>query len=352
MTYFFYQKDRKEIVPVLDPEKNKIAKEKLEHLLKNPKQFNIPEWIVNSEEVYLYNTKGNIEKANSLYIKQKECIYDMSNSLNDLSSKEWLPETVTVFAQKGLGASNVEAQIEKLHPAPFSYQDVARHIKFFTKEGDLILDPFVGVGSSLKAACVENRRGIGIELNSRYVELCNERIRVELSDTMPYKGKQEVICADSTLYLKNFMDSTFDFIITSPPYWNILDQKDHKAKLRESESLDTKYSEHESDLANIDDYNQFLEKLSNVFVECSRILKPNKYLAIIVSDFRKSEKFYMFHSDLSNLIERKSNFVLKGIKILYQRHKSIFPYGYPYSFVPNVHHQYVLIFKNEINGIK
>ena len=70
-------------------------------------------------------------------------------------------------------------------------------------------------------------------------------------------------------------------------------------------------------------------------------------MAIIVSDFRKKENYYIFHADLAREIERISPFKLKGIKILYQRHKSIFPYGYPYSFVPNVHHQKVLIFQNQ-----
>lgn len=352
MQYYFYKKEKREIVPVTDDLLNEQARVKLSHILSETKKYKIPTWILESKEVFLYNTGGNIAKANSLYVKDKDCVYDLSNTLNDLSSKEWIPETVTVFSQKGLGAANKDAQIEKLHPAPYSYQDVARHIKFFTKEGDYVLDPFLGVGSTLKAACYENRRGLGIELNQKYADLSIKRISVEVPDNMPYKDKQEVICGDSTVVLKDIEDNIIDFVITSPPYWNILDQKDHKAKQRENELLDTKYSDNDNDLANIDDYEDFLNKLCAVFVECSRILKKDKYIAIVVSDFRKSEKYYMFHSDLSNLLEQKSPFVLKGIKILYQRHKSIFPYGYPYSFVPNVHHQYVLIFKNQKNGKK
>lgn len=352
MQYYFYKKEKREIVPVTDDLLNEQAKVKLTHILSEAKKYKIPTWILACKEVFLYNTSGNIAKANSLFVKDKDCVYDMANTLNDLSSKEWIPETVSVFSQKGLGAANKDAQIEKLHPAPYSYQDVARHIKFFTKEGDYVLDPFLGVGSTLKAACYENRRGLGIELNKKYADLSIKRIEVEVPDNMPYKNKQEVICGDSTVLLKNIEENTIDFVITSPPYWNILDQKDHKAKQRENELLDTKYSDNDNDLANIDDYEDFLNKLCAVFVECSRILKKDKYIAIVVSDFRKSEKYYMFHSDLSNILEQKSTFVLKGIKILYQRHKSIFPYGYPYSFVPNVHHQYVLIFKNQKNGKK
>lgn len=352
MKYFFYKKEKKEIVPVEDTELNKKAKVLLESYLKEPEAHNIPSWILSSKEVAIFQTKGTLEKANALYVVDKECVYDMSNTLNDLSSKEWLPETVTVFAQKGLGAGSSEAQIEKQHPAPYSYQDVARHIRFFTKEGDYVLDPFVGVGSTLKAAATENRRGLGIELNPKYAELSRLRIETELPLLSEYKDKQETKCGDSLVVLKTIEDNIFDFVITSPPYWNILDTVDSKAKQREAEDLDTKYSDSDNDLANIGDYQEFLVKLTDVFIECARVLKNGKYMAIVVSDFRKSEKYYMFHSDLAAMLEQRSSFVLKGIKILYQRHKSIFPYGYPFSFVPNVHHQYVLILRNEKNGKK
>ncbi len=55
------------------------------------------------------------------------------NHFNDLSPKEWIQETISVFIQKGLGANHRDAQIERQHPAPFSFQDVGRLIRFFTK---------------------------------------------------------------------------------------------------------------------------------------------------------------------------------------------------------------------------
>ena len=86
---------------------------------------------------------------------------DPRNKLNALTSKEWIPETVSVWTQKGLGAKHPDAQIEKQHPAPFSFTDVARLVRFFTKPDDTVLDPFVGVGSTLKACALERRKGIG-----------------------------------------------------------------------------------------------------------------------------------------------------------------------------------------------
>lgn len=349
MSYKFYKRERKEIVPVQNISLNNQAEELLDSWLKDDTK-KIPEWVRKAKEKAIFQTVGCLEKANAIYVLDTNSIYDLGNTLNDLSSKEWLPETVSVFSQRGLGAGSNEAKIEKQHPAPYSYQDVARHIRFFTKEGQVVLDPFVGVGSTLKAAALENRRGIGIELNSRYAKLAAERIEIEVPDSVEYKKSQEVICGDSKEKLKNLASDSIDFIMTSPPYWNILDKVDHKANLRESENLDTKYSESEDDIANIPDYRLFLQVLCDIFLEATRVLKNNKYIAIVVSDFRKGEKFYLFHSDLAQILEECTPLKLKGIKILYQRHKSIFPYGYPHSFVPNVHHQYVLILKNEKNG--
>jgi hypothetical protein len=85
----------------------------------------------NWENIALFNAKGDLESAKALFIKSDSSVFELSNTLNELSSKEWMTETVTVFTQKGLGAGSKDAEIEKLHPAPFSFQDVGRLIKYF-----------------------------------------------------------------------------------------------------------------------------------------------------------------------------------------------------------------------------
>ena len=271
------------------------------------------------------------------------------NKLNDLGAAEWIPETISVYVQRGLGAGHEEAKIEKQHPAPYSFQDVSRLVRFFTKNNDLVLDPFCGVGSTLKACAVNGRRGIGIEIVKKYVGLTKERLNKELkSDLVETVNKdQKVILGDSLEEVSKMKDDSIDFIVTSPPYWNILKKADHKVKQeRISKNLDTKYSDLKKDLGNIDDYQEFLSVLSGFFNDCSRILKPQKYMSIVVSDFRNKGAYHMFHSDLAQKLE-EGNFALKGMTILYQRHKKIFPYGYPYSYVPNIHHQYILILQNK-----
>jgi len=268
------------------------------------------------------------------------------NLLNDLTAKEWIPETISVWNQKGLGANHADAEIEKQHPAPFSFTDVSRLIRFFTKSGNTVLDPFVGVGSTLKACAIEGRIGIGFELNPRYAKLASVRLEKEVTGIFSKALEQKILVGDARVLVKKLEENSIDFVVTSPPYWNILHKKDHKARQeREAKNLDTQYSDDKEDLGNIADYEKFISELSNIFADCAIALKPKKHMAIIVSDFREKSKYVMFHADLARELE-KCNLELRGITILYQRHKRIFPYGYPAAYVPNIHHQYIIILQN------
>lgn len=267
---------------------------------------------------------------------------DPRNKLNQLTGKEWIQETVTVWRQKGLGSNHPETKYEKLHPAPFSYQDVARIIRFFSKPGMLVLDPFVGVGSTLKAAALEKRRGLGIELSKKWADLARLRLREEVVDD----SQQDIWCMDVRDAIPLLKDGSVDLIVTSPPYWSILNKTaDHKTKaVRLANGFDQSYSDSEDDLANISDYGVFLDSLCSIFEGLAQKLSDGKYFVAIVSDFKHKKRYYPFHSDIYERIDPEK-LSLQGVSILYQAHKSLYPYGYPFAYVPNIHHQYILIFR-------
>lgn len=300
-----------------------------------------------SEVEGLYQRRFEID-----LIAPRDDVVSPKNTLNDLTGGEWLPETKSFFFQKGLGAGSKDAQIERQHPAPFSFQDVGRLITFFTKKGALVLDPFGGVGSTAKACEVNGRKCISIELSEKWHQLSLRRLEEEVGEGA--SGHHTFINGDSTKVLLTMDDNSVDFVITSPPYWSILNKKlDHKTQQRADEDLATHYSENEADLGNVKDYEEFLNILvEKVFLQCARILKPGKYMALVVSDFRNKSEYISFHSDL---IQRMKNrelnddciLQLAGIRLLLQNHKSLLPYGYPYAFVENIHHQDILIFKKE-----
>ena len=105
---------------------------------------------------------------------------DPRNTLNNLNGSQWLPETKSFFFQKGLGAKHPHAQIERQHPAPYSFQDVEHLITFFTKKGMHVLDPFGGVGSTAKACELEGRICTSIELQKKWNDLAIKRLEIEV----------------------------------------------------------------------------------------------------------------------------------------------------------------------------
>ena len=270
------------------------------------------------------------------------------NTLNDLPAREWLSESVSVWTQRGLGAGHADARIEREHPAPFSFTDVARLIRMFTKRGMTVLDPFAGVGSALKACALEQRHGIGMELNARFVHLAQQRLRAEIPAEIADQTRQIIELGDSRALIAGLPGDSIDFIVTSPPYWGILNKKpDHKVRQeRLGNGLETRYGDDSRDFANIPGYDEFVGSLAGFFGQCARVLKAGKYCVVIVGDFRHGGRYYPLHADLARAMEGHG-YVLKAMNVLYQRHKRVFPYGYPASYVPNVHHQNIVVMRNE-----
>lgn len=291
--------------------------------------------------------KNTVLKLEKMYpsesAQQANGHVDARNQLNDLTAREWIVETVSVWNQRGLGAGHADAQIERQHPAPFSFTDVGRLIRFFSKRGGVVLDPFVGVGSTLKACAIDGRRGVGIELNPQFAELSRKRLNTEVSDMFAAVDEQEILEGDARAILPTLADESVDLVVTSPPYWGILKKEDHKVRReRLANGLSTNYGDDRRDLGNIKDYSEFLRELTGIFDQCRRVLKSGKYMNIIVSDFREKSHYVMFHADLARSLEN-IGLEVRGLKVLYQRHKKVYPYGYPYSYVPNIHNQYILI---------
>jgi DNA modification methylase len=250
-------------------------------------------------------------------------------------------------------------ELKSQHPATFPESDIVKFINYTTKEYDFVLDPFMGVGSTLIACKMTNRNSMGIELTQKWIEITKKRLKKQKSSKKLHKyldksedqGKSQTIIAkiiqgDSRKHLKNIKNNLIDLVITSPPYWGILNKKiDHKTKKeRVKKGLDTKYSENQNDLANINSYEDFKKNLSIIFKECYRILKNKGYFIIIVSNFRHKSKFYLYHGEIIRNL-RNSGFILIGIWALVQDNKNLYPYGYPFSFVSNIHHQNILVMK-------
>ena len=271
---------------------------------------------------------------------------DPRNRLNDLTGKEWLRLSRSWWYQQGLGQNHVDTAIERQHPAPFSYRDVEKLILLFTKPSMTVLDPFCGVASTLKAAALCGRNAIGVEVSAKWARLGRERLEKEVPKRVRDGLNLRVIRGDCLKVLPELPSQSIDFILTSPPYWGILNKcPDHKVKAeRIGNGLATRYSSSPSDLANIDTYSRFLKKMGTAIRYSRRVLKERSYMAMIVGDFRHHSEYVPYHMHIAQLAET-AGFRLTGTIIMIQNNKHLYPYGYPFAYVPNIHHQYAMVFQ-------
>ena len=277
--------------------------------------------------------------------------------LNDLDGKEWIRATKSVWLnpesykdiktlkdamESGVLLSEAPSrdELKKKHPATFSEQDIAKLVRFFTRSGETVLDPFLGVGSSGIASLREGRNFVGIELYPEWFDIAKQRI----ADT---GDLPDAACTlhygDALDIMSDMANESIDFVVTSPPYWGILAKKDHKAKTeRVSKGLSTEYGNNQADLANTKSYVSFIEVITEHLREYHRLLRPQKYVAIIVSDFRHGKEYYMFHSDIAVAMKRVG-FTIQGLIVLVQDNKKLYPYGYPSTYVPNISNQFIVL---------
>lgn len=276
--------------------------------------------------------------------KEKLGKYDPSNTLNDLTGKEWIKFTKSWVVCDGK-PSDIPHEIQD-HPASFPPDLIEQFILFFTKKGETVLDPFVGIGSTLVACQRTERNGIGIEIVPKYAKYAMKRLEQK---TLLRKTAQRVIIGDAA-EIDTFGLPPIDFVITSPPYWNILRTSrggvKSVLKRRVEEGFDEMYSEYPQDLGNIDDYDVYLEKLGEIFTEIYALLRDDRYIVIIVQNVRlPSGELIPLAWDLGKKLGQM--YTLKQEKIWLQNQKFLGIWGYPHEYVSNVHHHYCLILKKE-----
>ncbi len=272
--------------------------------------------------------------------------YNFNNKLNDLTGKEWIKFTKSWFIHTPPRRKNNEV----LHPAKYPESLVEEFIKFFTKKNDWVFDPFLGTGSTLIAAGNLKRNAVGLELNNNYFKIANTRIKEKKYKNIITPLKGDSLKLNDILVKKSLDNKLFDYVITSPPYWNHLERNSMKQKKRNENGLDTKYSTSKKDIGNIKQYEDFLEMQAKIFDQVFDVTKPNSYLTIITNNIYYKSKLYPLAYDTAISLTKRGNksWVLKDEKIWLQNDKPLIALGVNSAWVGNRHHQYCLIFRKEV----
>ena len=196
----------------------------------------------------------------------------------------------------------------------------------YSCEGDLILDQFAGGGTTLVEAKLLNRDIIGVDVNDVAIERCKEKIDFEHEGA---DGKVQLYKGDAR-HLDFIKDESIDFICTHPPYADII---------RYSEDI-------EGDLSHFK-VKDFLEEMKSVAAESYRVLKKNKFCAILMGDTRKKGNMIPMSFDVMRIFE-KSGFKLKELIIKEQHNCRATGYWKTNSVRFNfllIAHEYLFVFK-------
>ncbi len=247
-----------------------------------------------------------------------------------LTKEEWREYTKTVWHIANV--SNAK------HPAVFPEEIPKRLIKLFTFWGELVLDPFGGMGTTAVAALNAGRRALCVDQNGTYVSLAKKEIKRKFNGT---SGNADIVRGDSRS-MKFVKSNSIGLIVTSPPYWN-------KAN----------YGKGQINLGKISNYKEFYRSITPVLEECYRALIPGRKICIVIANVNQHTNHglltFPLSTDFVNLL-RDIGFVMVN-EIIWSKDKTggkwgsfgaqrpIFgSYPYPPNFLFKNVHEYVLIF--------
>jgi DNA modification methylase len=292
-----------------------------------------------------------------------------ANTLNELSGEEWLYFTKSLWTTAY--PSELGHARRRAHGANKPPRLMARLIEFFTRGGELVLDPFAGVGGTLLGAaiCRTPRRALGFEIEPRWVQTFTDVVRdallardgdgellTDLGSADPGGPRSfdpsgcRMVLTDAAQGLAGLMSGSVDMIATDPPYNPQLRMTmaggpaaDAWANRRTDYAM---ISDDPVDIANSASYPEYLERMEAILAECRRVLRDRGYAVVIVRDAYQDGRYRFTGADLAARAERVG-LVPKGDLVWYQAGTRLRPYGYPRGFVPNIVHQHVLVLQAE-----
>jgi len=260
-----------------------------------------------------------------------------------MTPKDWLKSQLGVW-QFSYEARDIRDK--SIHPATFPISLAKKVIQLFTHEGELVLDPFVGSGTTLVAARDINRNAVGFDLQKHYIDLCENRLS---QSTFLGEAKQIAIQDDARLITKYFEEEKFSLIFTSPPYANLLNRvrKNKSRRFRKNEQLGKieQYSQDPRDLGTME-LCEYTVSIGEIFQSLLPFLREKAHCVINVPDMWWENQRITIHVSLIDEL-RKRGYELRNI-IIWDRTNlvnRIGIFGWPSNYITmGVTFEYLLDF--------
>lgn len=265
------------------------------------------------------------------------------NHLNCMTAKEWIK------SQIGVWQFNYEARDirdKSLHPATFPISLAKKVIELFTHKGELVLDPFVGSGTSLIAASDLNRNAVGFDLQKSYIELSNNRLKqLDVFNNT----KQLAVQGDARHIARLLEPGSVKLIWTSPPYANLLNRKRTNKSRRQRDNGQLgkveQYSQDPRDLGTLA-LEEYTMQIGDIFENLLPLLQPKAHCVINVPDMWWQNQRITIHVALIDEL-RKRGFELRNI-IIWDRTNIVNKvgiFGWPSNYITmGVTFEYLLDF--------
>ncbi len=189
-----------------------------------------------------------------------------STHQQDISDFELEATTIWSFPNRGKWATH-----KGDYRGNFAPQIPRNIIERYSKKGNLVLDPMVGSGTTIIEAKLTGRNSVGIDINKKPLEIAKQRI----SQVPNINDSTHILYLGDARKLDKIEDNSIDLICTHPPYLNII-----------------RYSENNpQDLSSIGSIRYFTDEMKKIAQECYRVLKGDKFLAILIGDTRKHRHY-------------------------------------------------------------
>jgi len=251
--------------------------------------------------------------------------------INCLTPKEWLKSQLGVlrFTYEKRDIRKKEQQ-----PATCLIALAVKVVELFTHEGELVLDPFVGSGTTLIAAQDLNRNAVGFDLQEAYVDLCEER----LASQNLFNATKQIAIQDDALHISDYLhDGKVSLIWTSPPYANLLNRK-RKNKSRRDRKNDQymkveQYSQDPRDLGTMP-LEEYTAAMGDIYESLLPLLKPKGHCVINVPDMWWENERITIHVSLVEEL-RKRGYELRNT-IIWDRTNivnQIGIFGWPSNYI-------------------
>lgn len=275
--------------------------------------------------------KKTIKKLNISFKKTCSC---SEKHINCLSAKEWVKGQVAIW---DFYYEKRDIRNKNIHPAVFPIGLPKKCIELFTHKGELVLDPFVGIGTTLMASRDSDRNAVGFDLNPKYIDFTKKRLAetAELWTTT----QQVAICDDAINIPKYLNENTVSLAVTSPPYANMLNHKrlnkSIRGNLRQNKHYNKiqQYSNNPRDLGTMKP-KKYAKALAEIYKGILPLLKPRAHCVINLNDLWENNRRFPTHSYVIEEME-KVGYELRNIIIWDKRNlvNKVGIYGWPSNYI-------------------